>query len=64
MKRQSLTVLAGILFAASLVAWFFERDHRDFWLFLLVLSIAVSMVNGRVRELEKRLGKLEGLPKS
>jgi len=63
MKRMSLTVLAGILFVGSLVAWFVEPSRKVDWIPLFVLSIAVSSVAGRVGELEKRLEKLEGTPK-
>jgi len=41
MTRQWLSVLAWILFAASLVWWWLENDHRDHWLLLMVLSFAV-----------------------
>jgi len=60
MKRMSLT---GILFVGSLVAWFVEPSRKVDWIPLFVLSIAVSIVAGRVGELEKRLEKLEGTPK-
>jgi hypothetical protein len=56
---MSLTVLAGILFAGSLVAWFVEPSRKVDWIPLFVLSIAVSIIAGRVGELEKRLEKLE-----
>ena len=63
MKRHWLTALAGILFAGSLVWWFLEKDHKEYWLLLLGLSVAVAAFSRRVGGSKERLEEVEGPPK-
>jgi hypothetical protein len=64
MKRNVLTVLACLLMAGGVVAWFVAPTRRIDWIPLFLMGVVVSVVSGRIRELEKRLEALEGSRKA
>jgi hypothetical protein len=65
MKRLSLTVLACILVIGGIVAWFVDPTRKVDWIPVFLLGIVVSVVDGRIRELEKRLdAQTLGTPKA
>jgi len=63
MKRHSTSVLAWILFAGSSVAWYFEPTRKVDWIPLFVLSLIVMTIDKRLKDIQKRLDKLEEPPK-
>src|SRR5262245_8320633 len=60
MNPIPLRLFGILLFVGSLVAWFKEPSREIDWVPLLVSSIVVSLVEGRITALEKRLRAIEG----
>lgn len=63
MYRYSLSLLTWIFFAVALVAWFIEPTRRVDWIPIFALSIAVGGVDYRLKQMDRRLDKLEASPK-
>ena len=63
MKRYSLALVAWIFFALALVAWFIEPTRRVDWIPIFALSIAVGAVDLHLKDMRRRLDKLENPPK-
>lgn len=63
MKRHSLSVLASVLFAGSLVAWFIAPTRKVDWIPIFVISMVLWAVDKHLRDIQSRLDKFEEPPK-
>jgi hypothetical protein len=63
MKRYTLSLLAWSFFVIALVAWFIEPTRRVDWIPMWAISIVLWAVNYRLKDMQRRLDKLEEPPK-
>jgi hypothetical protein len=57
--KYSLSAFAVLLFVLALVAWFQDPSRKLDWISLFGLSLAVAAVDFHLKDVRKRLDRLE-----